>query len=50
MAIALLTAFAIDGVEGRRVTVEADVRSRGLPAFTLVGLADKAVREARDRV
>ena len=29
--------------------VEADLRS-GLPAFTVVGLADKAVREARERV
>jgi magnesium chelatase family protein len=31
------------------VWVEADVRS-GLPAFTIVGLADTAVREARERV
>jgi magnesium chelatase family protein len=29
--------------------VEADIR-QGLPAFTVVGLADKAVREARERV
>ena len=29
--------------------VEADIRS-GLPGFTIVGLADKAVREARERV
>jgi magnesium chelatase family protein len=29
--------------------VEADIRS-GLPAFAVVGLADKAVREARERV
>jgi magnesium chelatase family protein len=41
--------FAIDGVEARRVWVEADIR-QGLPAFTVVGLADKAVREARERV
>src|SRR3954452_7762174 len=33
----------------RRVWVEADIR-QGLPAFTVVGLADKAVREARERV
>ena len=33
----------------RRVWVEADIRI-GLPAFTIVGLADKAVREARERV
>ena len=32
-----------------RVWVEADIR-QGLPAFTVVGLADKAVREARERV
>jgi magnesium chelatase family protein len=49
MALARVTAFAIDGVASRRVTVEADLR-RGLPAFTVVGLADKAVREARERV
>jgi magnesium chelatase family protein len=44
-----VTTFAIDGVESRRVWVEADIRL-GLPAFTIVGLADKAVREARERV
>jgi magnesium chelatase family protein len=49
MALSRVTAFAIDGVTSRRVTVEADLR-RGLPAFTVVGLADKAVREARERV
>src|SRR5688500_18128053 len=49
MALSRVTAFAIDGVSSRRVTVEADIR-RGLPAFTVVGLADKAVRESRERV
>jgi len=44
-----VTAFALDGVDSRRVWVEADIRI-GLPAFTIVGLADKAVREARERV
>jgi len=44
-----VTSFAIDGVETRRVTVEADIRL-GLPAFNVVGLADKSVREARERV
>src|SRR5919202_3849902 len=47
--IARITTFAVDGVVSRRVWVEADIRS-GLPAFTVVGLADKAVREARERV
>lgn len=49
MALARVVTFALDGVESRRVWVEADIRS-GLPAFTVVGLADKAVREARERV
>jgi magnesium chelatase family protein len=47
--LARVTTFAIDGVESRRVWVEADIR-QGLPAFTIVGLADKAIREARERV
>ena len=49
MSLARVTAFALDGVDCRRVWVEADIRI-GLPAFTIVGLADKAVREARERV
>jgi magnesium chelatase family protein len=47
--LARLATFAIDGVEPRQVWVEVDIRS-GLPAFTIVGLADTAVRESRDRV
>jgi magnesium chelatase family protein len=42
-------AFTIDGLQARHVHVEVDVRS-GLPAFTIVGLADVAVREARERI
>lgn len=51
MAFVLASAatFALTGVESHEVTVEVDVR-RGLPAFTLVGLPDAAVREARERV
>jgi magnesium chelatase family protein len=41
--------FTIEGLEARSVTVEVDIRV-GLPSFTIVGLADAAVREARDRV
>lgn len=44
-----MTAFSIDGLDSRPVTVEVDIRA-GLPAFAVVGLADKAVREARERV
>src|SRR3954466_4037082 len=47
--LASAATFAIEGVESQEVTVEVDVR-QGLPAFTLVGLPDAAVREARERV
>ena len=42
-------AFTIDGLQTRHVSVEVDVRA-GLPGFAIVGLADAAVREARERV
>ena len=41
-------AFTIDGLHTRHVAVEVDIRT-GLPAFAIVGLADTAVREARER-
>ncbi|MBA3422528.1 MAG: YifB family Mg chelatase-like AAA ATPase [Thermoleophilaceae bacterium] len=47
--LASVATFAIEGVGSRQVVVEADVR-RGLPVFTIVGLPDAAVREARERV
>ena len=47
--LARVATFAVEGVDGREVTVEVDVR-RGLPAFSLVGLPDASVREARERV
>ena len=47
--LARVTTFAIDGIHSRRVTVEVDIRP-GLPAFSIVGLGDKAVRESRERV
>jgi magnesium chelatase family protein len=47
--LARLTTFAIDGIDSRQVWVEVDIRS-GLPAFTIVGLGDAAVRESRDRI
>lgn len=40
---------AFEGVEARLVEVQCAV-SPGLPAFTIVGLPDKAVSEARERV
>lgn len=47
--LARVTTFAIDGIEPRRVAVEVDIRA-GLPAFTIVGLGDAAVRESRERI
>jgi magnesium chelatase family protein len=47
--LANIATFALEGVDSREVTVEVDVRP-GLPVFTVVGLPDAAVREARERV
>jgi magnesium chelatase family protein len=47
--LAHVTTFALDGLASRRISVEVDVR-RGLPAFTIVGRGDAAVRESRERV
>ena len=38
------------GLESVPVEVEVDIASRGLPAFTIVGLPGKAVEEAKERV
>src|ERR671937_1316756 len=47
--LASIATFAIEGVDSHEVTVEVDVR-QGLPVFMVVGLPDRAVREARERV
>lgn len=47
--LARATTFSLVGIDARTVTVEVDIRP-GLPAFTIIGLADAAVREARERV
>jgi magnesium chelatase family protein len=47
--LAHVTTFTITGIDSRRVIVEVDVRA-GLPNFTIVGLGDRSVREARERV
>jgi len=38
------------GLESVPIEVEVDIASGGLPSFTIVGLPDKAVEEARERV
>src|ERR687887_1418448 len=40
---------AVVGLEPRRVEVEAHLQ-RGVPAFAIVGLADRACQEAKERV
>src|SRR3984893_17797762 len=48
MIASSLTAY-LDGMQARRVDVEADIAA-ALPSFSIVGLTDKAVQEARERV
>ena len=47
--LAKVKSCAIVGLEGAIVEVEVDI-SPGLPSFTIVGLPDAAVQEARERV
>src|ERR1700722_7148399 len=47
--LAAIRSAAVLGIEAYDVTVEVDVAA-GLPAWTIVGLASSAVKEARERV
>lgn len=49
MMNAEIASFAFSGIEAVPVTVEVQV-AHGLPSFLVVGLPDKAVAEARERV
>ncbi len=49
MSLSLVQSRALLGLEAARVTVEVHL-ANGLPSFTLVGLADVEVKEARERV
>ncbi|MBO5491398.1 MAG: magnesium chelatase, partial [Desulfovibrio sp.] len=40
----------VEGVDAYPVELEVDYMWQGLPGFTMVGLAEAAVREAKDRV
>ncbi len=49
--LATVHACALVGLEGCIVNVEVDFNPRaGIPAFTIVGLPDTAVKESRERV
>ncbi|MDA8114732.1 MAG: ATP-binding protein, partial [Acidithiobacillus sp.] len=49
MPLAIVHSRALTGVQAADVTVECDL-GPGLPTFAVVGLAETAVKEARDRV
>src|SRR3954451_13009607 len=48
MVLATVLSSTIVGLDGRVIRVEVDV-APGLPGFTIVGLADAALQEARER-
>lgn len=48
--LAKVYSSAIIGLEAVLIEVEVDIASQGLPSFTIVGLPDKAVEEAKERV
>lgn len=47
--IAKVNGFSLIGLEGVAIEVEVDINN-GLPAFDVVGLADTAVKESKERV
>jgi magnesium chelatase family protein len=49
MSLSLVQSHALIGLQATAVTVEVHL-ANGLPSFTLVGLADVEVKEARERV
>src|SRR5579862_9166724 len=49
MSVAHVFTVAFQGIEAREVDVQVHI-AEGQPSFTIVGLADKAVAESRERV
>ena len=47
--IAKIQSYALSGLDGVAVTVEADI-NKGLPSYEIVGLPDTAVKESKERV
>lgn len=45
-----ITTFAFAGIQAKPVDVQVHIAGGGQPAFTIVGLPDKAVGESRERV
>ncbi len=47
--LAKVVSFGLKGVDGYKIDIETDV-SNGLPHFEIVGLADTAIKESKERV
>ena len=45
----VLKSGSISGIDGNVIDVEVDI-SKGMPAFSIVGLPDNAVKESKERV
>jgi len=50
MALSRALTAALAGVEAYPVVLETDLARQGMPSFTMVGLAEGAVRESKERV
>jgi len=50
MSLAKVSAFALLGIDAFPVDLEVDFARQGMPSFTMVGLAEGAVRESKERV
>ena len=48
--IARLCCGALQGIDSYKVELEIDYTKAGMPAFVMVGLAEGAVKEAKERV
>lgn len=48
--LAKVSSAAVVGLDAVPIEVEVDIASQGLPNFTIVGLPDKSVEEAKERV
>lgn len=50
MSLSTIATAALLGIEAYPVTLEVDLARQGMPSFTMVGLAEGAVRESKERV
>ena len=48
--LAKILSGTVIGLDGVLIEVEVDIASKGFPSFTIVGLPDKSVAEAKERV